>query len=208
MFLATTLSVELFKTACKPHGGIYQGQLDQLEYLSSYSFDDNRLTVGIDIEEQLNERTDAQQDQRGVFAEWQGKLGDDLSYSIGVRHDDNDVFGEFTSYRVSSAYVQPLGRGHSLKYRASYGTGFRVPSLYEQWYNVDSGFSFGEAANTALEEETSEGFDIGVEFHTANGDLFEVVYFNQEISNASILTCRITAVTFKKVVPVAQKALS
>lgn len=164
--------------------GIYEGQLDQIEYFSSYSFDDNVLTLGVDVEEQLNERTDAEQDQYGIFAEWQGKFGDDLSYSVGVRHDDNDTFGDFTSYRVSSAYVQPIGDGHSIKYRASYGTGFRVPSLYEQWYNVDSGRSFGEAASTQLEEETSEGFDVGVEFHSAEGNLVEVVYFNQEVKNA------------------------
>lgn len=164
--------------------GIYEGRLDQMEYLSSYSFDENVLTFGVDVEEQLNERTNAEQDQYGFFAEWQAKLGDDLSYSVGVRHDDNDTFGEFTSYRLSSAYVQPVGDGHSIKYRASYGTGFRAPSLYEQWYNVDSGYSFGEAANTKLEEETSEGFDVGVEFHSAAGNLIEVVYFNQEIKNA------------------------
>ena len=56
--------------------------------------------------------------------------------------------------------------------------------MYEQWYNQDSGWASGLAANTALEEETSEGFDVGVELHTAAGHLFELVYFNQEIDDA------------------------
>lgn len=164
--------------------GIYDGKLDQAEYLSSYKFDENVLTFGVDVEEQVHESNDAEQDQHGVYLEWQGQIKDDLSYSVGVRHDDNDTFGEHTSYRLSTAYVQPFANGNSLKYRASYGTGFRAPSLYEQWYNTGSGYSFGEAAATQLTEEKSEGFDVGVEFHSASGHFLELVYFDQEVKDA------------------------
>lgn len=163
----------------------YEGELETLSYLGSFAlFGNNALVVGVDSEDQRDEVNNAEQGQTGVYVEWQGQFSDQWSYSAGVRHDDNDVFGEHTSYRLTTAFVQPLNDGNFLKYKASYGTGFRAPSLYEQWYNKDSGWAYGVAANTQLKEETSEGFDVGVELHTAAGHLFELVYFNQEIDDA------------------------
>ena len=166
-------------------GGYYDGTLDQWEYMATLLLSGaSELSLGVDLQEQTDHENNKEQDQNGVYVEWRSQLGEDFYYSAGVRHDDNDAFGEFTSYRVTSAYVQQLESGNSLKYRASYGTGFRAPSLYELWYNGDSGWAYGEALTTELDAEESEGFDIGVEWRSAAGHLLELVYFNQEIDNA------------------------
>lgn len=167
------------------HTDTFEGEIETLSYLGSFAlWGNNSLLVGVEDEKQRDDVNKKEQNQTGVFLEWQGQFSDQWSFSAGVRHDDNDNFGEHTTYRLTTAYVQPLSDGNYLKYKASYGTGFRAPSLYEQWYNQDSGWAYGVAANTALEEETSEGFDVGVELHTAAGHLFELVYFNQEIDDA------------------------
>ena len=81
---------------------------------------------------------------------------------------------------MSSAYVIDFDDGSSIKYRASYGTGFRAPSLFEVDYNALSGT--GVASDLA--EETSSGYDLGVEYYAANGLRLELVYFNQEVEDA------------------------
>jgi vitamin B12 transporter len=78
--------------------------------------------------------------------------------------------------------VQDLGSGRSLKYRASYGTGFRAPSLFELSYNAGP-FAFPPASNAALTEETSRGYDLGIEYFAANGAHYEATYFDQDVED-------------------------
>ncbi|HEY7775409.1 MAG TPA: TonB-dependent receptor, partial [Kineobactrum sp.] len=68
------------------------------------------------------------------------------------------------------------------KFRSSWGTGFRAPSLYEIAYN-NSFFASAPAANTNLQEERSEGYDLGVAFYGSNGLQLEAVYFAQTMEN-------------------------
>ena len=75
-----------------------------------------------------------------------------------------------------------LASGTSVKYRASVGTGFRAPSLYEIAYNSGP-FASPPAAGSTLAEESSQGYDVGVEYDIANGAHFEVTYFDQEIED-------------------------
>ncbi|HUO68626.1 MAG TPA: TonB-dependent receptor, partial [Gammaproteobacteria bacterium] len=90
--------------------------------------------------------------------------------------------GQHTSSRITGAYLQDLGDGRALKYRASYGTGFRAPSLYEISYN-ESPFASPPAAGLRLSEETSRGYDLGVEYDTKLGLHVEATYFDQDIHN-------------------------
>ena len=69
-----------------------------------------------------------------------------------------------------------------MKLRGAYGTGFRAPSLYEIQYNRD--FGYAPASDIDLKEETSEGYEIGLQFTPAAGTSVEVVYFDQKIEDA------------------------
>ncbi len=164
--------------ALSPYGGKYKGQIKQFEYMGALDVSAlNSLSYGVDVQQQEDEVNNLDQDQKGVYLEWRGNFFNHWFYSAGVRHDHNDDFGDFVTYRLTTAYTQFLTDGASLKYRGSFGTGFRAPSLYELSYNMGTGLA-------PLEQEESEGFDLGVEYRTANGHLVEVVYFNQEIDNA------------------------
>src|SRR5690606_30430379 len=103
------------------------GSLSRLEYIGSYRHSDSTTFVyGVDLQTEKVDGDDVRErDQNGYYFEYQGELGHGFFVSAGARYDDNEDFGTYTSLRVSAAYVQELARGSSLKYRASYGTGFR-----------------------------------------------------------------------------------
>jgi vitamin B12 transporter len=69
-----------------------------------------------------------------------------------LRYDDNSEFGGEWSYRAGAAYTLTDG----IKIKANAGTGYRVPSFYELYYN--HGFIVG---NQDLVPEKSFSWDIG-----------------------------------------------
>lgn len=73
-----------------------------------------------------------------------------LSLTGGVRYDDHETFGDATTFAASGAF-SPNGGATVL--RASYGEGFKAPSLF-QIYSV-----YG---NSELQPEESESWDVGV----------------------------------------------
>jgi vitamin B12 transporter len=162
-----------------------EGQIGRFEYTGSYKPSDAlALVYGLDFqdEELTDDDGPRSRDQKGYYVEYQGAFNDSLFVSLGARYDDNDDFGSHTSTRLSAAYVQDFGAERSIKYRTSIGTGFRAPSLFEIAYNRGP-FSFPPAAGLALTEESSEGFDLGLEYDAANGLHVEVTYFDQEIED-------------------------
>lgn len=162
------------------------GRLRRLEYTGSFEHGRGfALVYGVDLEEEkvaaiggelLEQRQDA------YYLEYQGRLGERVYLTLGARRDDNDDFGTHTSIRATAAYLADLADGATIKYRASIGTGFRAPSPAELAYNAGP-FAFPPAAGVGLVEESSRGYDLGVEIATARGGVFEVTYFDQEIDD-------------------------
>jgi vitamin B12 transporter len=162
-----------------------EGEIARLEYTGSYTASEvSTLVYGLDFqdEELLSDDGPQSRDNKGYYLEYQASLENALFVSLGARYDDNDDYGTHTSSRLSLAYVQAVGSGNSVKYRASVGTGFRAPSLYEIAYNRGP-FAFPPAAGLSLTEESSQGYDVGIEYDTANGAHFEITYFDQEIED-------------------------
>ncbi|WP_231471732.1 TonB-dependent siderophore receptor [Novosphingobium sp. CECT 9465] len=73
-----------------------------------------------------------------------------LTFSAGLRHDDHDTFGGKTTFSAGGVFTPNEG---STTLRASYGEGFKTPSLFQL---------FSEYGNTALVPESSQGWDAGV----------------------------------------------
>jgi vitamin B12 transporter len=74
-----------------------------------------------------------------------------LQIELGLRRDDNDVYGGETSLRAGT--VLKLGRG--VRLRASYGEAFRAPSLGELF--------FPGSGNPDLQPEDGESWELGLE---------------------------------------------
>jgi len=161
-----------------------EGEIERFEYIGAYSPNAaTTLVYGLDLQnEQMASDELRERRQTGYYFEYQGAFANSFYVSAGARHDDNDDFGSHTSVRVSGAYVQDMGAGRTLKYRATYGTGFRAPSLYEISFNAGA-FAMPPASEIALREEQSRGYDIGLEYDTDGGLHVELTYFDQRITD-------------------------
>jgi len=158
------------------------GELERLEYIGTLTaFDNFQLVYGADVEEEDN-NGDART-QTGVYLEYLSTFSETLFVTAGVRHDNNDDFGEHTSMRVSAARLFALAEDSEVKLRGSIGTGFRAPSPYEFAYNRGR-FASAPASSVILKEETSAGYELGLEFQSAAGVELEAVYFDQQIEDA------------------------
>lgn len=162
------------------------GTIDSVSYLGSAALSDAvRFVYGVDQSEEEIMSTGGRSMSRerlGIYLEYQGSVADRFYYTAGLRQDDIDGFDNYNSYRASAAYVFDLAGGNNIKLKASYGTGFRVPSLSEAAYN-SSPFAYAPAAGVVLDLEESSGFDVGVEYYADNGLHLEMVYFDQKVEN-------------------------
>lgn len=111
------------------------------------------------------------------FVELQSRLSEQLSIVANARLDDDDQFGRHTTWRVAPAFVVPVTQ---TKLKASYGTGFKAPTLYEL-YGVGD---FGYVGNPTLRPEISEGYDAGFEQPLWGGRVrFGATYFHNDITD-------------------------
>ncbi|GAB2191100.1 TonB-dependent receptor [Sessilibacter sp. MAH1] len=157
-----------------------EGEITQVEYLGSYTPQDSlKIVFGIDSKEE--EIAFSERDQLAAFVNVQTQFNDHWFIDIGARYDDVDDFGEYQSFRLGSSYLITFQDSGILKFKASYGSGFRAPSLFEQFLN-DTAF-FGPAAGLQLDEETSKGYDLGVEWFSEQGWKLSLVWFDQTVED-------------------------
>jgi vitamin B12 transporter len=112
------------------------------------------------------------------YAELQSKLPGNVFLVSNIRYDDNDSFGGHTTYRIAPSYIVPMT---DTKLKASYGTGFKAPTLNELYVNL---LQYNFFANPALKPEESKGYDFGFEQPIIRDHLkFGVTYYNNDITN-------------------------
>jgi vitamin B12 transporter len=113
----------------------------------------------------------------GGFVEWQANFKNRFFFTANIRHDKDDAFGDHTTYRIAPAFIVPVTE---TKLKATYGTGFKAPTLYEL-YGVGA---FGYVGNPNLKPESSRGYDLGFEQPLWNGRVrFGVTYFHNDITD-------------------------
>ncbi|MDP3148145.1 MAG: TonB-dependent receptor [Ignavibacteria bacterium] len=162
----------------------YDGTKTKVEWLNTFSFfDDQQITFGAEAEEEA-----AVSDYYSISSGWswnsffpksstttfglytqdQITLIKNFNATLGVRYDKNKKFGSMITYRIAPVYfVEETGT----KFRATYGTGFKAPSLFNLF---DPAYG-----NADLIPEKSKGWDIGVEQFLLSEKLScEVSYFS------------------------------
>ena len=151
----------------------YQGQTLRFDWQSNFRFQDTHtLTAGAETEQERGKSDYYSEsawgpyssafDRRtartsGVYLQDHVLLGRSLFTTIGVRLDDHSQFGTHATFRLTASY---LIKTTSTRFKGSYGTGFRAPSLY-QLYS-----SYG---TESLQPETNKGWDVGCEQSFAAG---------------------------------------
>ena len=109
--------------------------------------------------------------------EWRGTFADRLTLTAGARHDDNDTFQDFTTWRASASLVL---RAFGLRPHASVGTGVKLPGMYDQFGPNSTDYK----SNPNLKPETSFGWDAGIEATILQGRaVVDVTYFHANLEN-------------------------
>ncbi|HKR89255.1 MAG TPA: TonB-dependent receptor [Phenylobacterium sp.] len=118
-------------------------------------------------------------DLTGVYANLTGDVLTNLTLSGGIRHDHHSDFGGHTVGQASAAWR--LNDGNTIL-RASWGQGFKAPSLYQL------GSEFG---NPNLAPESSHSWDTGIEQRLFdNRVVLSAAYFDRRTKNQiDFFTC-------------------
>lgn len=94
-----------------------------------------------------------------------------ISAHAGVRHDRHARFGGETSLGADASY----GLGDGFRLRASYGEGFKAPSLFQL---------LSDFGNPALQPERSRSFDLGLAWRTrSDATHAAVTLFRRDATN-------------------------
>jgi vitamin B12 transporter len=146
-------------------------------YQGTFTIDDrNKIAFGAEREETTANDQDASID--GLFGLYEFKPVEKLTLTGGLRVDDHDKFGSETTGRIAAAYAA----SEQVIVRASWGQGFKAPSIFQSTYICT--FCGLTEPNADLKPETSEAFDIGVDWTSADGRAQAgITYFDQETEN-------------------------
>ncbi|GAB5454688.1 MAG: TonB-dependent receptor [Henriciella sp.] len=144
-------------------------------YQGTFEIDDqNTLAFGAEREESTSRDEETSID--GLFALYEFKPVEQLTLTGGLRLDDHERFGSETTGRVAAAY----NPAENLTLRASWGQGFKAPTIFQTTF-----FCCGATTpNADLQAETSEAFDIGLDWRSADGRAEAgITYFDQDTEN-------------------------
>lgn len=138
------------------------------------------LTYGADWMEETatNAALPAGKDSRLAGAWVQGLWAptEDLDISASLRRDENSDYGGKTSGRLALAWQA----SPDLTLRGALATGFRAPSLYEQFGDP----AWGIAANAAVRPEDSTSLELGADLRMGEGASLGVTVFAIDVDNA------------------------
>jgi vitamin B12 transporter len=105
------------------------------------------------------------------YVQLQGEIAQGLTLTAGERYDRHSLFGGHSTGQLAAAWVIPDSQ---TILRASFGQGFKAPSLYQL-------YSANGIGNTALLPETATSWDAGVEQHALNGQIvLAATYFHRD----------------------------
>lgn len=136
----------------------------------------NTLAFGAEREETSANAEDSAIDS--LFALYEAKPTDELTLTGGLRVDDHETFGSETTGRVAAAWTAT----DQFTFKASWAQGFKAPSIFQSTYICT--FCGLTEPNANLKPETSEAFDVGVQWQSSDQRLtLGATLFDQETEN-------------------------
>jgi vitamin B12 transporter len=171
-------------------GGLFKNvsEAEKAAYLATYRLDTPAIwakhsftgLIGNEVEKFTSTSSFGggvgERSQLAYAGEWRGEFADRLFLTAGIRHDDNDKFQDFTTWRLAASLAL---REVGLRPHASVGTAVKLPTMFEQ-FGITSNFK----PNPDLAPEQSFGWDAGMEFTLLKGRaILDVTYFNADLTN-------------------------
>lgn len=186
----------------------YFGYRDAFNFTGTYNFNlDNRLVYGLDAEfdaarydgdyapsatgySQIFFDKAADEHIYSQYFDYQFRPAEKLFGTFGLRSDEHSAAGSRPSGRVTMAYKLD----NNSKFRSSWGSGVRFPSLYDLHYangntkssggGTYSGDGYAGLTVEDLSPERANSYDFGYETFFADLDLnLDVAYFYVEQKN-------------------------
>ncbi len=189
--------VDYHRTSSNPVDALNPFSADESEYRSKlfkidwqnalYLHDTNTLMFGMEHQQEQGEswyRSEsffgpyesefplAKAHNTGFYLQDQLRIAGRFFLTAGVRYDSHSQTESTATYRIAPAYV--IERTGT-KLKATLGTGFKAPSLYQLFSPATF---FGPVGNEDLKPEKSTGWDLGVEqSFLGNALLLGLTYF-------------------------------
>jgi len=114
----------------------------------------------------------------GIYAQDQLRLAGIFFLTAGIRMDTHSQSGPSTTFRIAPAFFI---RQTSTKLKATLGTGFKSPSLYQLYA---PGKIWGPIGNETIEPEETTSWDMGIEQTLWDGKiLLEGTFFSSRYKN-------------------------
>ncbi|MBV8848645.1 MAG: TonB-dependent receptor [Methylobacteriaceae bacterium] len=157
------------------------GTRDKLDYQATLNLWGQQLIGGLETQTDrllIEPNTGKQNGNSAGYLQFVGNLYDRAFLAANVRHDDNQAFGGHDTFRVAPSVRLPFT---DTIIKASYGTGFKAPTLNQLYVDFPS---FGFFANPRLRPEESRGYDLGFE-QPLPGNFFRfgATYYQNNIRN-------------------------
>jgi len=173
--------------------GVYKARIFKMDWQHNFLLHPtNTFTAGIEYEREQGESEYSWESMwgpgqslfpkesartTGIYLQDNIKIKDTFFMTIGARFDDHNRFGNQTTFRIAPAVLLKSGT----KFKATYGTGFKAPSLYQLFAPATT---WGPVGNENLEPERSKGWDVGIEqFLFADRLTFGFTYFKNDFEN-------------------------
>jgi len=158
----------------KPYEGHYDGRLYYISWQNNLEFEPFSFITGVDYQRETAAEGSGIEGENFDHISWFGEgilRWKGLYFSGGVRYYHHETAGDKVTCRIASAYSLPT----KTKIHASYGTGFRAPSLYQ----IHAEFYGMKIGNPDLKPEKSEGYDVGVTQGFFDGKIeADITYFS------------------------------
>jgi len=152
-----------------------KGERKFIRYVGYYSLNDNNsFTFGFENEEVATSGVDF--DTKSIFLLYETLISKNFGFSFGLRGDDRNNLASQETPKITAFY----NLNDEWRLRANWGEGFKLPTIFQSTF-----FCCGaEKPNENLLPETSEGYEIGIDYKSSeNFNKIGVTFFDQDISN-------------------------
>ncbi|MEO7149469.1 MAG: TonB-dependent receptor [Rhodanobacteraceae bacterium] len=163
----------------------FRSRRQSATWLNIFTLSPNQsLTAGLEHVHERGENLDtaaqadvfaASRDNDALFAGWNGYLHA-FDWELAARHDQNSVFGG----AITGSGAVGWRLAPTLRFTASFGQGFRAPSLNEQYSPGDGGLFAG---NPGLHPERSDSAELGAEWTPRDAFSLRLAAYHTRIDN-------------------------